>query len=162
MSFSQLLIVATFVINKITMSEIDKEVKLLFIEEELNKHGKWLCDVFSEAIEKNKNIVTGNLLHSLSYEQFREKNTPGVRFTYLSYGRAFEIMGWKRNRKLYDTLSTIRGEKRNKMRRKPKNWYARNMYGGLSRLSSHILYGLSDAELERLKTIIAERKKLEI
>ena len=144
------------------MSEIDKEVKLLFIEEELNKHGKWLCDVFSEAIEKNKNIVSGNLMNSLNYDEFKDRESPGVKYSFFGYGRAFEISGSKRNRKVYDTLSTIRGEKRNKMRGKPKNWYARNMYGGLSRLSSHILYGLSDAELERLKTIIAERKKLEI
>lgn len=32
------------------------------------------------------------------------------------------------------------------------------MYGGLNRLISRIMYGLSEVEIERLKGIIAERK----
>lgn len=44
-----------------------KEIEL-FIQEELSQHGEWLVDRFAEALEKNKNVDTGQLLESLDCE----------------------------------------------------------------------------------------------
>lgn len=45
------------------------------------------------------------------------------------------------------------GNRKKKYIKKDTRWYARNMYGGLSKLTSRIMYGLSEKELERLKRI---------
>lgn len=44
------------------------------------------------------------------------------------------------------------GERNNKFIAKNNKWYARTMYGGIGKLCSAILYGLTDEELERLKS----------
>lgn len=147
--------------TKREMNSADSEVKLLFIQEELSKHGEWLCDVFTSVIEKNKNIISGDLLDSVNYSAFKEKNDPGLRFNFFSYGRAFEIAGYKRNRmkSKVDVMQAAWGEKENRPRRKQTNWYAKNMFGGYYKLVSRIMYGLSDAEIARLKGIIENRKQ---
>ena len=42
--------------------------------------------------------------------------------------------------------------------KKNTQWYAKNMFGGLNRLISRVMYGLSDREIERLKGILENRK----
>lgn len=141
------------------ISQESKEVKLLFIQEELSQHGEWLSDLLAEVIEKHKLVQTGELMDSINYKGFTENDIPGLRFSFMSYGRAFEIQGYK-NRHRVDAKAIAWGEKQNRMKRKSKNtkWYASHMYEGLYRLVSRIMYGLSDREIERLKGILEERK----
>lgn len=142
------------------------ELKLLFIEEALSVHGEWLCDILREAIEKQKLERTEELKQSISDQAFKDGNgNPGLRLKFLSYGRAFEIAGHERkrlNRLDRNTNRFIWGIKSNKdfasKMRKNTRWYARNMYGGLNKLVSKIMYGLSEYEIERLKGILENRK----
>ena len=42
------------------------------------------------------------------------------------------------------------------------DWYAINMYGGLNKLISRIMYGLTDEEIARLKGILSNRKNISV
>lgn len=160
MSFPSVAPACTFVALSYNLTDMrsqeSEELKLLFIEEELSQHGEWLADVLTEAIEKRKLRQTDSLLHSIDYDSFHEGKNPGVKFSFLSYGRAVDISAYKRNRHKVNTMEVVWGQKQNTM--KKKNWYARNMYSGYYRLVSRIMYGLGDREIERLKGILANRK----
>ncbi|WP_321520008.1 hypothetical protein [uncultured Bacteroides sp.] len=141
------------------VSNESEELKLLFIQEELSQHGEWLVDVLSEAIEKRGLMRTENLLESVDYKTFTEGQNPGLRVSFFSYGRAFEIAGRKKiNRHSVDTNKMIWKQKKNRnVMKKNTQWYVRNMYGGLNRLISRVMYGLSDVEIARLKGILENR-----
>ena len=147
-------------------SSAESEVKLLYIEEQLSRHGKWLCDVFTSVLSDNHNIVTGDLQSSVNYAQLTDRGTPSLRFNFLSYGRAFEIAGYKKRNRLkskVDTMQIAWGEKENRRPSgKRTKWYAPNMYGGYYKLVSKLMYGLSEMEIERLKDIIQQRKQQDI
>lgn len=140
------------------MDRNSEELKLLFIEEELSQHGEWLCDVLSEAIEKRKLIESGELQGSVNYSSFKSGENPGLRVSFVKYGRFLDIEGYKKKKHTVDTNREIWGIRQNRVRKKNTQWYARNMYGGLNRLISRIMYGLTDAEVERLKGILNNRK----
>lgn len=140
------------------ISNESEELKLLFIEEELLQHGEWLTDVLTDAIEKRKLRRTDDLLHSVNYSAFKEGKNPGLRFSFLSYGRAVDIAAYKQNRHKVDTMRDIWGQKQNTMKKKNNRWYAQSMYSGYYKLVSRIMYGLSDLEIERLKGILEARK----
>ncbi len=139
-------------------SQESEELKLLFIEEELSQHGEWLADVLTEAIEKRKLRQTDSLLHSIDYDSFHEGKNPGVKFSFLSYGRAVDISAYKRNRHKVNSFAVAWGQKENTMKKKNNRWYAQSMYSGYYKLVSRIMYGLGDREIERLKGILANRK----
>ncbi|KAA6330239.1 hypothetical protein EZS27_021034 [termite gut metagenome] len=147
------------------MSETDdKELKLLFIEEELSQHGDWLCEAFTEAIEREKIIRTGDLYDSINYKRFRAGDNPGLRVNFLLYGRLADIAAHRRrhfHKHDVDTNRDVWGMKLNRQEKKNGNaqWYSKNMYGGLNRLVSRVMYGLSDMEIARLKSIIEKRKQ---
>lgn len=138
-------------------SQESEELKLLFIEEELSQHGEWLADVLTEAIEKRKLRQTDSLLHSIDYSAFKEGKNPGVRFSFMSYGRAVDISGYRYNRHKVNSFALAYGQKENTMK-KNNRWYAQSMYSGYYKLVSRIMYGLSDHEIERLKGILANRR----
>lgn len=115
--------------------------------------------MLTEAIEKRKLRRTDDLLHSVNYSAFKEGKNPGLRFSFLSYGRAVDISAYKQNRHKVDTMRDIWGQKRNTMKKKNNRWYARSMYSGYYKLVARIMYGLSDIEIERLKGILENRKK---
>lgn len=142
------------------VSNESDELKLLFIQEELSQHGEWLVDALTEAIEKRGLMRTENLLDSVDYKTFNSGQNPGVRVSFFSYGRAFEIAGRKKiNRHSADTNKMIWNMKQNRHSiKKNTQWYARNMYGGLNKLISRVMYGLSDVEIARLKGILENRK----
>lgn len=140
-------------------SQESDELKLLYIEETLSLHGEWLADILSEAIEKRKLIHTGNLLHSIQYDTFREGENPGLKFSFLSYGRALDISGYKRNRHKVNVMEVVWGQKQNTMKKKNTRWYARSMYSGYYSLVSRLMYGLGEQEIERLKGILENRKQ---
>lgn len=142
------------------MQNEEKEVKLLFIQEELSQHGEWLSDLLSDIIERQQLIREGSLLDSINYGSFTDGDDPGLRFSFMSYGRAFEIAGYKRNRHAVNAKAIAWGEKENRMKRKNTKWYAKHMYEGLYRLYSRIMYGLSEHEIERIKGILENRKSI--
>lgn len=140
-------------------SQASDDIKLLFIEEELSQFGEELCDALSDAITKQKLIESGSLLDSLNYSSFKEGNNPGQRMSFYSYGRCVDMAGYKRNKIQVDTNREVWSIRSNT--NKKNRWYARNMYGGLNRLISRVMYGLSDYEIERLKGILENRIKNE-
>lgn len=140
------------------VSQESEELKLLFIEEELSQHGEWLADVLSEAIEKRRLRQTDRLLQSIDYSSFHEGKNPGVRFSFMSYGRAVDIAAYKKDKHKVNTMEVVWGQKQNTMKKRNNRWYAESMYSGYYRLVSRIMYGLSDLEIERLKGILANRK----
>lgn len=140
-------------------SQASDDIKLLFIEEELSQFGEELCDALSDALAKQKLIESGSLLDSLNYSSFKEGKNPGQRMSFYSYGRCVDMAGYKRNKIQVDTNREVWGIRSNT--NKKNRWYARNMYGGLNRLISRVMYGLSDYEIERLKGILENRIKNE-
>lgn len=138
--------------------EISKEVKLLYIQEELSQHGEFLSDLFVETIEENDYVDTGDLLDSINYDSFTEGENPGLKFNFFSYGRAVDMLSYKKNKHAVDTNNVVWGIKEPKLKKKKKSWYAKSMYQGLYRLYSRIMYGLSDLEIARLKGILENRK----
>lgn len=140
-------------------SNESEELKLLFIEEELSQHGEWLADVLSDAIEKKRLRQTDRLLQSIDYESFKERGNPGVRFSFMSYGRAVDIAAYRESKHKVNTMEVVWGQKQNTMKKRNNRWYAKSMYSGYYRLVSRLMYGLSDHEIERLKGILANRQR---
>ena len=152
----------TFVSKEYPMrSQESDELKLLYIEETLSLHGEWLADILSEAIEKRKLRQTDDLLHSIQYDTFKEGKNPGLKFSFLSYGRALDISGYKRNRHKVNVMEVAWGQKQNTMKKKNTRWYAQSMYSGYYSLVSRLMYGLGEQEIERLKGILENRKQRE-
>lgn len=139
-------------------SNESKELKQLYIEEELSQHGEWLCDVLMDAIERRGLIRTEGLHESISYDTFHQGENPGLRVSFFSYGRALEIAGNKKNRHTVNTNRDVWRMRQNRRSAKNTKWYAKNMFGGLNRLILRVMYGLSDREVERLKGILENRK----
>lgn len=161
MSFSRQRLVPTFVQLQTEYpmtSPESNELKLLYIEETLSQHGEWLADILTEAIEKRKLRRTDDLLHSIDYSSFHEGKNPGLRFSFLSYGRAVDIAAYKRNRHKVNTMEVVWGQKQNTMK-KNNRWYAQSMYSGYYSLVSRLMYGLGEQEIERLKGILENRKR---
>lgn len=144
------------------ISQESDEIKLLFIQEALEKHGEWLCSILVKAIETKKIRRTDALLNSISYGLFVRNGNPGLRFSFFGYGRAVDMAGYKRNKHEVDTMHDIWGMKRNKLKRTSNRWYAKNMYAGYYKLVSKIMYGLGEQEIARLKGILENRKNATI
>lgn len=147
------------------ISEESKELKLLYIQEELSQHGEWLCDELRDAIELKGLKDTDVLVDSIDYSHFMDGDNPGLRVKFCGYGRAFEIAGYQKKKQNKWAVNTNRivwkiKERKVKKAQKKKDtrWYAKNMYGGQNRLIGRIMYGLSDIEIERLKGILDNRK----
>lgn len=134
-----------------------KEVDL-FIREELSQHGEWLVDRFAEAIEKNKNVDTGQLLDSLNYETGTDhQGNFTLSVSFMTYGRAMEIMGRRRKQHLKEQQNHSVWATKN---HKPKKvqWYNKNRYAGYGRLIRRLSAGMSDAELQRIRGILEHAK----
>lgn len=140
------------------ISQESDELKLLHIEEQLSIFGEELCDELADAIEKRKLIRSGDLIDSLKYDAFKKGNNPGLRVSFVDYGRYVDIQGYARDKTKVNTNRELWGIKDNSLKKKRKRWYASNMYGGLNRLIGRVMYGLSDREIARLKGILENRK----
>ena len=136
-----------------------KEIDL-FIKEELSQHGEWLVDRFAEALEKNKNVDSGQLLESLNYETSTGPDgSAQLTVSFMTYGRAMEIMGRRRKKRLKEQQNHDVWGKKNHRTGKKVQWYNRNRYAGYGRLIRRLTAGMSDAELQRIRGIIEEQKK---
>lgn len=140
-------------------SDESKELKLLFIEEELSQHGEWLADILQDAIDRQKLADTGALQDSIQYAVGSEGKNPALRFKFMSYGRAVDISGYKENRRKVNVMRDIWGQKQNTMSKRRNRWYAKSMYSGYYTLVSRLMHGLSDLEIERLKGILENRRQ---
>lgn len=137
-----------------TYKEID-----LFIQEELSQHGEWLIDRFAEALERNRNIDSGQLLESLDYKTGKDPDgSQTLCISFMTYGRAMEVMG--RRRKQQAAWAKKNGDTWGKKNHRPKKvqWYNRNRYAGYGRLIRRLTAGMSDRELQRIRGIIEEQK----
>lgn len=137
-----------------TFKEID-----LFIQEELSQHGEWLIDRFAEALERNRNIDSGQLLDSLDYKTGKDPDgSQTLCISFMTYGRAMEVMG--RRRKQQAAWAKKNGDTWGKKNHRPKKvqWYNRNRYAGYGRLIRRLTAGMSDRELQRIRGIIEEQK----
>lgn len=140
------------------MSEYSYKEVNLFIKEELSQHGEWLIDRFADALEKNKNIDTGQLLESLNYDTGEDhQGNFTLSISFMTYGRAMEVMARRRKAKLKDPQNHNVWAKKN---HKPKKvqWYNKNRYAGYGRLIRRLTAGMSEDELKRIQGILTEAK----
>ncbi len=138
--------------ENISYKELD-----LWIQEELSQHGEWLIDRFIDALERNKNVDSGNLIESFDYSV--SAGSPGggttLTVTFPLYGRLAEV----RSRRLRKS-GTNRDTWQRKHNHKPKKvqWYNKNRYAGYGRLIRRLTAGMSEAELKRIRGILEEAR----
>ena len=136
--------------------------KNLWLRDLMDQHGEWLCDRFRDALERNNNVISGDLEDSISYDTQYDDNAFGyteLKIKFFDYGRMFEIAGNKKSKFAINTNRDIWGIKeRNVKKKKRTSWYARNMYSGLGALITKISAGMTDAERERVRGILNENK----
>lgn len=140
------------------VSNESDELKTLHIEEQLSIFGEELCDELIEVIERRKLYKSGLLTDSLNYSAFKLNGNPGLRVSFVDYGRFVDIQGYSRDKTVVNTNRDLWGIRENNSKKRRKRWYASNMYGGLNRLIGRVMYGLSDQEITRLKKILENRK----
>lgn len=139
----------------VSYKEID-----LWVREELSQHGEWLIDRFVEALERGKNVVSGDLLDSFDYKTGQGAGgSQQLTVSFLTYGRLAEVAS--RRRKQQTALAKKNGDVWGKKNHKPKKvqWYNRNRYAGYGRLIRRLTAGMSDAELQRIRGILNQAKQ---
>ena len=139
----------------VSYKEID-----LWVREELSQHGEWLIDRFVEALERGKNVVSGDLLDSFDYKTGQGADgSQQLTVSFLTYGRLAEVAS--RRRKQQTALAKKNGDVWGKKNHKPKKvqWYNRNRYAGYGRLIRRLTAGMSDAELQRIRGILNQAKQ---
>ena len=134
----------------------DRDLIRLHFEETLSLHGEMLADVFTEQIERKRLIQSGELLDSISYRVERGED-PMLEFSFMTYGRAIDRLGYRRNRHEVNINSEVWGIKENRMKKSNFRWYAALMYSGLYKLIARLSYGLGEDEVKRLKGILENR-----
>ena len=133
-----------------TYKELD-----LWIQEELSQHGEWLIDRFIDALERNKNVDSGNLIDSFDYRTSQEQGAQVLTVSFPLYGRLAEVRS-SRLRKSGTNQDTWQ----RKHNHKPKKvqWYNKNRYAGYGRLIRRLTAGMSEAELKRIRGILEQAK----
>lgn len=133
-----------------TYKELD-----LWIQEELSQHGEWLIDRFIDALERNKNVDSGNLIDSFDYRTSQEQGAQVLTVSFPLYGRLAEV----RSRRLRKS-GTNQDTWQRKHNHKPKKvqWYNKNRYAGYGRLIRRLAAGMSEAELKRIRGILEEAR----
>ena len=128
----------------------------LWIQEELSQHGEWLIDRFIDALERNKNVDSGNLIDSFGYRTSQEQGAQVLTVSFPLYGRLAEV----RSRRLRKS-GTNRDTWQRKHNHKPKKvqWYNKNRYAGYGRLIRRLTAGMSEAELKRIRGILEEARQ---
>ena len=134
-----------------TYQELD-----LWIQEELSQHGEWLIDRFIDALERNKNVDSGNLIDSFDYRTSQEQGAQVLTVSFPLYGRLAEV----RSRRLRKS-GTNQDTWQRKHNHKPKKvqWYNKNRYAGYGRLIRRLTAGMSEAELKRIRGILEEARQ---
>lgn len=131
---------------------IDPAIKDAFLRELLDDHGIYVTDLLAEGIDRLKLTDTGELLASLKYSVVKQGNNYVLRFSFLGYGRAIEIEYFKsrRLRRAAKRKGVVPAKKQK--RKKDTRFYSKPAFGSVNRLASRMMYGLTDAEIDRLKS----------
>ncbi len=140
--------------DDISYKEID-----LWVREELSQHGEWLVDRFVEALERGKNVVSGDLIDSLNYDVGQGADgSQQLTVSFLTYGRLAEVMSSRRKKQ--QKIAKKNGDVWASKNHKPKKvqWYNKNRYAGYGRLIRRLTAGMSDHELQRIRGILTEAK----
>ena len=136
------------------------EVEALFVKETLDNHGEYICDLLTESIERLGLKQTDDLLNSIDYKVERRGEDFVLSISFLSYGRAVEILSNKSRRKRRkEKLNPISKKQFRRAKQKDTRFYAKNVYGSINRLLGKMSSEYSDAEIERLKGILQSRQK---
>ena len=136
----------------------------LWIREELSQHGEWLVDRFIDALERNRNIDTGELAESFDYRTATEQGAQTLTVSFLTRGRLMEVAGRRRRKSAsggFPAGSNRKAWAKKNHPRKKVEWYNRNRYAGYGRLIRRLTAGMSDQELQRIRGIL-ERAKQEL
>lgn len=131
-----------------------EDIKFLFQEEVLKKHGNYLMKLLRESIKEKELISTGDLLDIIDFEVVRDGINWNLNFSFYDYGRFIEINRNKHKRASrfdFNVNKEIWGIKENSMKRKKTDWYTRNMYGALNRLIGTLMYEFTEEEIARIK-----------
>lgn len=139
------------------MAEISYKEIDLWVREELSQHGEWLVDRFIEALEKGGHVLSGDLIDSFDYRTGSEGGAQTLTVSFLTYGRAMEVMARKRRQHLKENGNHEVWTKKNH-RPKKVQWYNKNRYAGYGRLIRRLSAGMSDAELARIRGILQSAK----
>jgi len=134
------------------------EIEALFVEEQLSIHGEYIVDLMQDSIESLNLRLTDDLLQSLDYKVERRGNDYVLMISFLSYGRAVEIL-FNKSKRLRKKGKAGNKMAKNLRRAKQKDtrFYAKNVYGSINRLLGRMSSEYSDAEIARLKGILENR-----
>lgn len=139
------------------------EIKEAFTREVLNTHGDYVMSLLKDSISDLSLIDQGNLLGGISYKIQKKGNDFALEFSFTGYGRAIEIAFHRRKKQnTRDIIKQLYGVKSREdvkaqqaiRKRKDTRWYSRNVYGALNTLIGRYMYGFTEEEIERLKSII--------
>lgn len=139
------------------------EIKEAFTREVLNNHGDYVMDILKDSISDLSLIDQGNLLGSISFKVKRIGADFAIEFSFTGYGRAIEIAFHRRKKtNTRDVIKQLYGVKSREdvkaeqsiRSRKDTRWYSRNVYGTINTLIGRYMYGFTEQEIERLKSII--------
>lgn len=85
------------------MAEVtDDDVKFEFVRRELMKHGEWLKGVFLQTLTKYHHRITGELMNSISFKIEKTSSGQQLSFTFLDYGRFFDIAAYEGHKKKHN------------------------------------------------------------
>jgi hypothetical protein len=84
--------------NKMATTDL-QQIKLTFIRQCLQKHGEWLKGVFLQVLTKNQHIKTSELVNSIHFEVNGNDTINKLEFTFLDYGRFFDIAAYAAHKK---------------------------------------------------------------
>ena len=134
------------------------EVEALFVEEVLDTHGEYVIDLLQDSIMEKGLMITDDLINSLNYKVEKRGNDYVLSISFLSYGRAVEILSNKSKRiRRKGKAGNKNAKALRRAKQKDTRFYAKNVYGSLNRLLGRMSSEYSDAEIARLKGIIQNR-----
>ena len=134
------------------------EVEALFVEEVLDTHGEYIVDLMQDSIESLNLRLTDDLIDSLDYKVEKRGSDYVLSISFLSYGRAVEILSNKSKRlRKKGKAGNVKAKTLRRAKQKDTRFYAKNVYGSINRLLGRMSSEYSDAEIARLKGILENR-----
>lgn len=143
------------------------ELELAFIDDQLDQHGEYLRDLMIQAIEARNLIKTGFLSdEGITWRVGRYGINPHLEVSFPDYGRYLDISAYKKRSSNTEAWTKLnedanrailgkRGKRKITRKRKDTRFYASTVYGAMNTLIGKIMYEFTDAELERMKQVIA-------
>jgi hypothetical protein len=139
----------------------DKDIQLLFIEEELDQHGEYLHDLLEEKLKSKRLYKTGALEEELDYKVKSVGKNKVLQFYFFTYGRLLEIVNKrsKNSQRTVNTNTVLWGIKSNRDKKRNMQWYTRTVYGSLNRLIGRLGNEFVEEEKKRLRGILESREQ---